>query len=312
MPVLDSFEGLGARTTEEPAMHSRTTAAAAALLLAASLTGTTLGTGSADAATGQATRDSATTASRAMGPVVVDVAVHPKRVTRSRTGFRPGYTMFHVRSAGGTGSVEVLRLRHGYTVKMLTKDFGGLFNGDLHAIRRIDRKVVFYGGTFVEKGEHPAFATWLDAGRYLVANLDKGTFTWRRVAGRPQHRTHPVATGRLNLYPDDRISAPVPNQHSGWMRSTNKTDEPHFIDLQHVKWTTTNKKVRKYFESGAQEMPPWALPEHAGTLVISPGHTVWWRYDLPRGKYLAACWWPSDEDGMPHALMGMWRLTKLK
>ena len=47
------------------------------------------------------------------------------------------------------------------------------------------------------------------------------------------------------------------------------------------------------------------------TGVVSPRHTFLWTYDLPKGKYLAQCFWPSKIDGTPHALMGMLKLLRL-
>jgi hypothetical protein len=79
-----------------------------------------------------------------------------------------------------------------------------------------------------------------------------------------------------------------------------------------VKASTTRQQVQAYFDSGAQGQPAWALKEMAGTLVVGPGHTVLWRHDVPRGKYVEMCWWPSKDDGMPHAMMGMWALTRLR
>lgn len=45
--------------------------------------------------------------------------------------------------------------------------------------------------------------------------------------------------------------------------------------------------------------------------MISPGHTVVWRYAYPPGKYLEACFWPSNKTGAPHAEMGMWNYLTL-
>ena len=294
-------------------MQSRRRAVAAGLLLTASLTVTSLATGGADAATGKgATHRSTQVTPRLAPPVTVAIAVTKNGITRSRTGFRPGWTRFDIRSAGGGGTVEVMRLRHGYTLRMLRRDFGGLFSGDVKAVRRVDHGVNFYGGNEVERHRTLSFATYLDAGRYLIANLDKGTLTRMRVSGRPEHRSHPHGTGRINLVPDDRFGNPGVRRHAGWMRSTNKTDEPHFINLDHVWRSTTHRQVRRWLARGANSLPKWELKSSAGTLVIGPGHTVYWKYDLPRGKYFEACWWPSDENGMPHAMMGMWDLTWLR
>lgn len=291
-------------------MHTLTRKAAVGLLMSLALGGTALAApGTADAAPHDTAARS--TLARPAPPVVVHLTVTQDGLTRSRTGFRPGWTTFTVATRGPGGSVEVARLAPGYTLNMLRKDFKGLFSGDVKAVRRIDRKVDFYGGAPVRKSGTASFATRLDAGRYLVANLDKGTWTWLRVAGAPQARSHPRASGVVNMVPEDRFANPHRNGHSGWMRSTNRTDEPHFVDLGRVKATTTAKKVRAYMASGAKGQPSWALAAMAGTLVVGPGHTVFWSYDVPRGKYLEMCWWPSDTNGMPHAMMGMWHLTWL-
>jgi len=294
-------------------MQSRTRAVAAGLLLTASLTATSLATDGADAAAGQgATNRSTQVTPRLARPVTVDIAVTKNGITRSRTGFRPGWTRFNIRSSGGGGTVEVMRLRHGYTVRMLRRDFGRLFSGNVKAVRRIDHGVNFYGGSEVLRHRTASFVTHLGAGRYLIANLDKGTLVRMRVSGRPQLRSHPHGSGRINLVHDDRFGNPGVRRHEGWMRSINKTDEPHFIELDHVKRSTTRRQVQRWFDQGATSDPAWGLKASAGTLVIGPGHTVYWKYDLPRGKYLEACFWPSDENGMPHAFMGMWELTWLR
>ena len=294
-------------------MGTRTHSTAAAMLLVTSLTASALvGTTTAGAATQRpvpATSPSAPSAR--VAPVVVDIGVGRHSVTRSRTGFRPGNTVFNVHSIGGRGSIEVLRFKRGYTLRMFRRDAGGLFSGDVTAIRRVDRKVVFYGGATLDGQGPQRFGTMINAGRYLIVNLDKQVFTRMRVEGRRQARSLPRPTAVVNMVGEDRFSTADAMPRSGWMRQSNKTDEPHFMDLNKVKETTTPRKVRRYFASGAEGEPPWALRDHAGTMIISPGHTVVWKYDLSHGKYLEMCFWPSDEDGTPHAFMGMWHLTHL-
>ena len=43
----------------------------------------------------------------------------------------------------------------------------------------------------------------------------------------------------------------------------------------------------------------------ADTGLISPGHRFLWAFDVPRGRYAALCFFPSKDDGQPHAVMGM-------
>ncbi|MGZ4497871.1 MAG: hypothetical protein ACXVWZ_10370 [Nocardioides sp.] len=294
-------------------MHVLTRIAASATLLATALTGATAAPPLASAAphaTPVATRPAGAT----QAPPV-RVAVHIAKdgsITRDTTGFRPGSTIFDVTSDGGHGSLELMRLRPGYSLKEIQKDFGGLFKGDLHAIRRIDRSVDFYGGTPVGPHTTASFATYVGAGQYYLVNLDRGTWRTMRVTGTPQNRWMPVSHGPVNMVMPNRFDTPHATAHSGWMRSTNKTDEPHFVDLNLVKWSTTPRQVKRFFDSGAQGHPSFGLGVSGGTLVIGPGHTVTWSYDLPRGKYVVDCFWPDDETGMPHALMGMWHLTRLR
>ncbi|GCD90504.1 hypothetical protein [Nocardioides sp. LS1] len=245
-------------------------------------------------------------------PVRVTVRITKDGVRRSMTGFRPGSTIFDMVSDGGTGTLEVIRLHDGYSLKEIQKDFGGLFSGDLKAIRRIDRNVEFYGGSSVTRHTRASFATHLDAGLYYLVNLDRGTWRTMRVTGKVQQRWMPVSHGPTNIVSPNRFDTPRRMAHSGWMRTTNKSDEPHFVDMNLVKWSTTPQQVKKFFEGGAKGHPSWGLGVSGGTLVIGPGHTVAWSYDLPRGKYVLDCFWPDDETGMPHALMGMWHLTRLR
>jgi hypothetical protein len=270
----------------------------ATALLAASLTGTTLTASSAQAGV-------------TVPRLRVDITVTKSAVTVSDDGFAPGNTILNIEATGAGGAIEVMQLHDGYTVEDLQADFPKVFRGKVGAIRRVDKNVEFYGGAFAEKGHSAKFATYLDAGDYLVANLDKGVYAEMSVTGTPQERALPTPTGTVNMRGDDRFGNPGERQHRGWMSTTNNTDEPHFVELSQVKRSTTKRMVHRWFAHGANGQPDFALDGFASTLVVGPAHTVLWQYHAPRGKYLEMCWWPSDEDGMPHAMMGMWALTVL-
>ena len=98
---------------------------------------------------------------------------------------------------------------------------------------------------------------------------------------------------------------------SGTVKFANQADQPHFLVLQRVKSSTTSKQVRKFVKSGAQSNPTWALKATAESGVVSPGKSQLFDYDLPAGKYFLACFWPDYFTGMPHFLMGMWKLVTL-
>ena len=245
------------------------------------------------------------------GATHVRVTVRKHGISRSRTAFRPGNTVFDLRSRAGRAAVQLLRLRGGYTFADFRND---LQSQDVGSIRRIDRHVVFYGGMPVDGRRASHFGAHLGAGHYYLFDFDHPRWVRLRVEGRPQRRTLPRTTGSVDMVlegDEHRFSTPRRLPRSGWLRQTNRTDEPHFMDMFKVKRSTTRKQVRRFFAGEGPAEPHWLRGSFPGTFVVSPGHTVVWKYHYPRGRYLEACFWPSDEDGTTHAEMGMWNFVTL-
>jgi hypothetical protein len=299
-------------------MHKRYRAAATttALLLTA-----TVGLAAGEGGAAQASGSSSDTHGRAAAQLVVKIKTTRSSPRLSQDTLRPGKTVFEVRRGNTGGLIQVLRLKKGYHLKRAAQDFAAAFGKtpDVKAIRRIDRNVVFYGGMETpKKGKTAMWGTDIDkAGKYFVLNFDKNNLSTFRAKGRHQHRGLPHRDGWINpaLAKDGvtniwRIARN--NPHKGWMQSTNQAEEPHFVELDHVKKNTTTKDVRDFFANPTGE-PPFLAKDQAetDTGVISPGHSFVWRYHLPKGKFIALCFWPSKMDGTPHALMGMWKLTTL-
>ena len=293
-------------------MHTRSKAAATALLLTASTAGLALSDGSAQAigshhaSTARAATLKVTIKSTKAGP---KLSVHQ---------LRPGNTLFKVVRGNAGGSIQVLRLKPGYSFKKAASDFGKAFGQttDVMAVRRIDKNVVFYGGMPVPaKGAKPNW--WgvnIDkADTYFVLNLDKNTLATLKVKGAHQHRSLPTAKGRLGMKTiaggANAFTAPANDPHKGWMKTTNNAGEPHFIVLDKVKEATTDQDVQDALMSPDQ--PDFLLGPELDTEIISPGHSFVWRYGTSKGKYLALCFWPSKVDGTPHAIMGMFKLFHL-
>lgn len=296
-------------------MQMRFRATATALLLTA--------TAGAVAAVGGPVQASGSQTNHRAAPLVVTITTTAKgAITLSDTAIRPGNTMFKVLPHRKGGDLQVLRLKSGYGLKKAFQDIGKAFQGDIPAIKRVDNNIVFYGGNIMQpKGGNPTF--WgvnIDKrGRYIVLNVDSDALTTLRVRGTHQRRSLPGKSGVINMAtakdgvtnvwkPGSKIA-----KH-GFMRTTNHAKEPHFVDLGHVKKGTTNQDVQNYFsDPTAPPVPPFAAADGATTAtgVISPGKTFVWSYRLPKGKYLVDCFWPSKTSGMPHALMGMWKLFNI-
>jgi hypothetical protein len=295
-------------------MRSRIGSARTALaVVAIALTATTMTTTAATTATAPSTTHAPVASGRA-APVTVHVTVTESGFTRSRTGFRPGNTVFELTAEDSRAIVQLLRLRRGYSLREFREDFAA---ETLPAIRRINRKVVFYGGVFVNPRHDSSFGVRLDAGKYHLIDFDDPSrAVGLRVEGEPERRSLPRATGVVDMVTKHdehhRFQTPKRLPRSGWLMQTNRTDEPHFMFMAMVRESTTRQQVREALAADGTEDPPWLLKFNPGLSVISPGRTAVWQYDFSPGKYLELCFYPSDENGIPHALMGMFNFTHLR
>ena len=291
----------------------RAAAASSVLLLAAS---------AGLAASGGAAEATGThhTSARAAKSLTVKITSTKSGPELSTTMLRPGRTLFKVVRGNAGGSMQLLRIRSGYSLKKAGRDFGAAFSGNTRAVRRLDRYVVFYGGMDVPaKGANPnLWGTNIDkAGKYYVLNISKNqppaSF---RAKGNYQHRHLPSAESWINMATgpggSNQFRSPANVPHKGWIRTTNNAHEPHFVVLQKVKESTTKKDVNDFIASGNfNSQPSWALRTSRETNIISPGHNFVWKLRAPTGKYVVACFWPSKTTGMPHFFMGMYKLLHL-
>jgi hypothetical protein len=289
-------------------MQTRTCAAATALLLTAA---------AGMAATGGAAEAAAThhAGAKAAKSLTVKITSTKKGPVLSRHRIRPGYTTFRiVHKSGGQASLELLRLRPGYSFKQLRRDIPKI-TGDpvsTKAVKRVDRNVVFYGGMDVSKKVPSAtFAADIDrAGTYYVVNIFKGQRSTFIAKGHHQRRSHPSADGRINAGAGNVWLSKATVAHKGWIRTTNKAAEPHFVELDGILDTATDQDVADWFNNPSGP-PTWMSGTSFNTEVISPGHTFYWKFSLPTGRYAIDCFFPSKATGMPHAFMGMYKVLTL-
>lgn len=223
-----------------------------------------------------------------------------------------GRVRFHVTTPAGDHVLQLLKLRDGYTATQFRHDINLAFEGRLAAIRRIDRRVFWAGGAEARPNHPGTFAETLYAGTYYVLDQNGGGVTKLHVEGTPPPRAWISNSSVITGTQADRFRSPSTLPHRGWTLFRDTADEPHFLVFQQVKPGTTRKMVSDYFASGSQQQPAFALPATTSSGVISPSSQVLFHYSLPRGRYVMLCFWPSDETGMPHALMGMFRLVNLR
>jgi hypothetical protein len=247
----------------------------------------------------------------------VDVTVRTDRTIAMPSRLRPGATRFVVTSSRPSG-FQLARPAAGYTKREAARDINAAFNNNnMRALRRFENNMTLVGGISSTPG----------SSAHMWARLSRGTYwaldTMPRVLRAAKIRTFKVAgrsvAGRL---PGQTIAAtgtakfadtPKRITKKGIIRFVNRSDVPHFISIAKLAKGKTMADFREYMEAAAQGGEPQGPPPvnfrvSVDSGVISGGERMSFRYDLPRGRYVMTCWWPmSDMDGMPHAVMGMYR-----
>jgi hypothetical protein len=271
-----------------------------------------LATGAAVASAAPAASASAPADPIPSGATVVTVTMTRSAMTLSTDKITAGNTVLKAVSGDGKDhEVQIVRLHRGYSFAQFIKDVNGGFNsGDVNAIRRVDANASFRGGA--EAHYRPGYMSVpLKAGRYSLLDIDGGTAQPLTVTGapvrRPVPRTHSTITAFTYGF---GVTGTLP--HQGWIHEHNTSDQPHFYVFNRVKPDTTNAEVKQYFQGGGQGKPSFALFANISSGVISPDTGQNFYMDLPAGRYVVACFWPDDDTGMPHAMMGMWKLITLR
>ena len=245
----------------------------------------------------------------AAAPVpVVTVHVNDHRVLVGKNNtISAGRTIFRSSTGNGDHLMNVVRFHNGYTLPQFGQDIGKAFQGDVKAIRRVDRNVVFRGGAEATPNKPGAFSATLPAGHFLFFDANTNKFTMVNVVGkikprqsRPEPEPDRDLLVRLRAEPgaDPAHGLDVVDQQ-GRPAALRRVPAGEVVD-------TRTKQVRSYFKHGAQGQPSWALRGSTGTGVLSQGQDSAMWLNLPAGKYLIACFWPDFRTGMPHAFMGMW------
>lgn len=224
------------------------------------------------------------------------------------TTLAAGRYRFHVVSASGNHILQLLSFRNGYTAEQAQKDFEAAFSGDVAAVQRIDNGVVFRGGAGAREKNPGDMVVTLPAAQLVAMDVNGDAVAPLNVVGKVGKTGGASWSGRYTAFTFGwGVSKNLPA--SGMVKFVNRSDQPHFLVLQRVKASTTNAQVRKALRS--QGDPKWLLKATADSGVVSPGKSQLFDYDLPPGKYFIACFWPDYFTGMPHFMMGMWKLVTL-
>lgn len=226
------------------------------------------------------------------------------------TTLHAGQYHFHVTTGAGDHALQLVRFRNGYTAQQAQSDLPKAFQGDVAAVQRVDNGVVFRGGADARPGHPGDMVVTLKAAQYMAVDQNGNAGALLTVTGTAPKSSRVAHSGTYTAFSYGwAVSRHLPAV--GTVKVTNQADQPHFLVIQRVKASTTAATVRTSLAAGGQGNPPWLLKASAGSGVVSPGTSQFFSYDLPPGKYFIACFWPDYFTGMPHFLMGMWKLVTI-
>lgn len=221
-----------------------------------------------------------------------------------------GFLKLDVDGAAGQ-NIQIVRPRHGASVADLVRDGNAVNTGDASGL---ERDFTAIGGS--ETGTD--LFVHLSPGTYYLGSTAVPTLTAKlvtvvkvcgdRVAAKaPRITGHVTAVGEMSW-----AKRPRTIRHEGTLKFVNASSEWHFAELLQLKPGVTYAQLKDVIENNGDPSTissPTAAVYDTG--VISPHHAQLSTYDLPKGHYALVCWWP-DANGVPHAVMGMFRLIDLR
>jgi hypothetical protein len=262
---------------------------------------------------------------------VVELSVNGTQATISQSTMRPGVVEFHVTKSylipgdqGGPDALTIMRTDHHDQVLATLQT---VFPADpakpetlapaAQGMRTVHALATVYGGAI--KGG--VWQVSLPAGNYYALGIQSTVMGRAQpvaftVAGTPRVAAmHPVqaafwATGPVGN--NDWHFAQLGRQPVQWFAFRNAAHEIHFLSLTGVTMSAASSDVKKIFSGQETGDPKWITGPFVNFDVISPGVRVAIQQPLAPGRYLVDCFIPSEADGMPHALMGMWKLINVR
>ena len=238
-------------------------------------------------------------------PLVVRLKSTDNKTVASKERFRPGVTEFRVKETAGRRSTIVVLESEDLdrSFNLLNKAFQG-GAGSADAMAKFDRITTVYSGA----SSGGRWQVRLSRGKYYAVDTNTNNVTSFRVKGERRHPHMQKGASEVTATNDNMFKSSGVI-HGPWVRFTNNAPEVHFLEADHVKESTTAKDVREALQSPNQ--PKWILRGGFFMDVQSPNISTVHKVDVPRDKVLLICFMPSEEeDGVPHAFMGMWKLNQ--
>ena len=255
----------------------------------------------------------------------VQLSAH--RVYSGSIGFRVSTTAPQTQDGGGS-SISLFRLLPGKTLNDVTRSLHEEFSQNPRTAAKGTRDILatadIFGLADVVPGHAMTVTEFLPEGDYWVMDVANVS-----PNAAPQFSRFDVDAGGRNIEQDSDLRSQVrvstvdehfmPSTtswpHQGTYTFTNNADTIHFMNLEPVKPGTRDDDVQDFFNSilnGKNNVPPpFINGPTGGNDVVSPSNTLQVSYNLPPGTYVLLCFVADEQNGLPHAFMGMHKVVVL-
>lgn len=253
-------------------------------------------------------------------PPTVHVYVAKNHAIAMSQRIRPGIHKYVINS-GAEAAFQLVQAAPGYTKAEVSDDvFLAFSRGRIAALKRFEENITLLGGASSEPGHPGVMWLRLPAGDYWAVDTNDdrtrpAKILTVHVAGdRVEGGMRGTALIRA-IHHTDWASNPASIGHKGRLKFRNDSRDNHFVQLLRLADGKTMKDFNRWLEKakrGVDARPPVDFRSGFTTGVVSPGHAMTLKYNLPPGRYVLTCFWPdADMHGMPHAFMGMNRGIRL-
>ena len=241
-----------------------------------------------------------------------------------------GYTTFRFTSPENVfHAIQGFKLKDGATLAMAMDDINKALSGDMEqtvaGMQGLYRDVIEIGGAVTNTYGAQEVTVPLEEGTYYFLDLsevDSPPIVPHvhsvRVVGKFLYSPLPQYSAIIDATmsgDDPRFHAPTSFPHDGTFLGIVTGDELHESVFRPVRDGITDEYITDYYNAvaaGTTPRPasPWTGVQ-SGLQSLSPGRWAIMHIDLKPGQYALICYVPSDEDGMPHAYMGMHNIITL-
>jgi hypothetical protein len=178
-------------------------------------------------------------------------------------------------------------------------------------------QTTFAGGPFAAKGKTTQAVTNLTEGDWLVFSGGEPRFAGAALTVTAASNASPAAVSitadvevSLQEYAFLGLEQPVPAGSHVW-QVTNTGKQPHIMLIFPLPAGTTTEQLLASMmtmmtgtpEAGAVDLGN--APSAGGCSTLSVGQTLYLPLDLAAGTYGAVCFFPDEQTGAPHVMMGM-------